>query len=32
MLPKKAAPAAKTYAATPDEVMTILDTLEKANE
>ena len=30
--PKKAAPAAKTYAATPDEVMTILDTLEKANE
>jgi integrase len=32
MIPKKAAAVAKTYAATPDEVMTILDTLENANE
>jgi integrase len=32
MIPKKAAPMAKTHAATPDEVMAILDTLEKANE
>jgi integrase len=32
MLPKKAAAPSKTHAATPDEVMTILDTFEKANE
>jgi integrase len=32
MIPKKAAAMAKTYAATPDEVMAILATLEKANE
>jgi integrase len=32
MITKKAAPPAKTHAATPDEVMAILDVLEKAGE
>jgi integrase len=32
MLPKKAAAPAQTHAATPDEVMAILDLLEKAGE
>jgi integrase len=32
MLPKKAAAPAKTHAATPDEVLAILDLLEKAGE
>jgi len=32
MIPKKAAAPRKTHAATPDEVMAILDLLEKAGE
>lgn len=32
MIPKKAAPPNKTHAATPDDVMAILDLLEKAGE